>query len=81
MAKTNHLLIKGASINGVRAGEFSRRNPETSQRNLESLLGWASAGDIHTHISHRFPLEGAEEAFRAIAARKVIGKAVLTRGV
>ena len=80
-AKTNQLLIKGASITGVRAGEFSRRNPETSQRNLETLLGWALAGDIHTHISHRFPLEDVEEAFRVIAARKVIGKAILTRGV
>lgn len=79
VAKTNHLLIKGASVTGVRAGEFGRRNPEISRRNLETLLDWASDGDIRTHISHRFPLEGIEEAFRAIAAREVIGKAILTR--
>ena len=80
-SKSSGSASKGASVTGVRAGEFGRRNPEASQRNLKTLLGWASAGDIHTHISHRFPLEGAEEAFSAIAARKVIGKAVLTRSV
>ena len=79
LAKTNHILIKGASVTGIRAGEFGRRNPETAQQNLETLLSWAAAGDIRTHISHRFPLNGIEDAFRAIADRKVIGKAVLTR--
>jgi len=80
LAKTNHILIKGASVTGIRAGEFGRRNPETAAQNLKTLLSWAAAGDIRTHISHRFPLEGIEDAFRAIAERKVIGKAVLTRG-
>ncbi len=79
LAKTNHILIKGASVTGIRAGEFGRRNPEAAQQNLETLLSWAAAGDIRTHISHRFPLNGIEDAFRAIADRKVIGKAVLTR--
>ena len=36
-------------------------------------------GKIAPYISHRFPLEGVEEAFRAIADRQVVGKAVLTR--
>ena len=79
LAKTNHILIKGASVTGIRAGEFGRRNPEAAQQNLETLLSWAAAGDIRTHISDRFPLDGIEDAFRAIADRKVIGKAVLTR--
>ena len=80
LAKTNHILIKGASVSGIRAGEFGRRNPEAAARNLETLQSWAAAGDIRTHISHRFSLDGIEDAFRAIADRKVIGKAVLTRG-
>jgi NADPH2:quinone reductase len=80
LAKTNHILIKGASVTGIRAGEFSRRNPDAAAQNLETLLCWAAAGDIRTHISHRFPLDGIEDAFHAIANRKVIGKAVLTRG-
>lgn len=79
LAKTNHILIKGASVTGIRAGEFGRRNPEAAARNLESLLTWAAAGDIQTHISHRFPLERVGDAFQAIAERIVIGKAVLSR--
>lgn len=80
LAKTNHILIKGASVTGIRAGEFGRRNPEAAAQNLKTLLSWAAAGDIRTHISHRFPLDGIEDAFRAIADRRVIGKAVLTQG-
>ena len=79
LAKTNHILIKGASVSGIRAGEFGRRNPEAAAQNLETLQSWAAAGDIRTHISHRFPLDGIEDAFRTIADRKVIGKAVLTQ--
>ena len=79
LAKTNHILIKGASVTGIRAGEFGRRNPEAAAQNLETLLSWAAAGDIRTHISHRFPLYGIGDAFRAITDRRVIGKAVLAR--
>ena len=79
LAKTNHILIKGASVTGIRAGEFGRRNPVAAKANLEVLLDWAGAGKIAPYISHRFPLEGVEDAFRAIANRQVIGKAVLTR--
>ncbi|MDE0812127.1 MAG: NADPH:quinone oxidoreductase family protein, partial [Alphaproteobacteria bacterium] len=57
LAKTNHILIKGASVTGIRAGEFCRRNPDAAAQNLETLLSWAAAGDIRTHISHRFPLD------------------------
>jgi len=79
LARTNHILIKGASVTGIRAGEFGRRNPESAHHNLETLLDWAACGDIRTHISHRFPFTGLEHAFRAIAERQIIGKAVLTR--
>ena len=79
LARTNHILIKGASVTGIRAGEFGRRNPEIAHRNLETLLDWAARGDIRTHISHCFPLAGVEDAFRAIAEREINGKAVLTR--
>jgi len=66
-------------VTGIRAGEFGRRNPEAAAQNLETLLSWAAAGDIRTHISHRFPLYGIGDAFRAITDRRVIGKAVLAR--
>lgn len=81
LARTNHVLIKGASVVGVRAGEFGRRDPAASRANMARLLDWAAAGKLRTHISHRFPLERVGEALRAIAERRVIGKAVLTRAL
>ena len=79
LAKTNHILIKGASVTGIRAGEFGRRNPKVAAANLKKLLEWVDVGDIQPYISHRFPLEDVEDAFRVIAERHVVGKAVLVR--
>ena len=81
LAKTNHVLIKGASVVGIRAGEFGRRHPEASRANMERLLGWAAAGKLRTYISHRFPLDGIADALRAVGERRVIGKAVLVRSL
>lgn len=76
-AKTNHLLIKGASVIGIRAGEGARQNPARGQRAKAALLKLAEAGALDPHISHRFKLEEAADAFRAIDARAIVGKAVL----
>lgn len=78
-ARTNHLLIKCASVTGIRAGSMSRRDPETAKENLSTLLRWAVEGRIRTHISHRFPFSRVKDAMRVIARREVIGKAVLFR--
>jgi len=76
-AKTNHLLIKGASVIGIRAGEGARQNPARGAQSKAALLALADTGTLTPHISHRFPLAKASDAFRAIDARAVIGKAVL----
>jgi len=77
LAKTNHLLIKGASVIGIRAGEGARRNPARGQRAKAALLDLAETGAITPHISHRLPFERVADAFRAVEAREVVGKAVL----
>jgi NADPH2:quinone reductase len=77
LAKTNHLLIKGASAVGVRLGGFNDFEPETAADNLRVLAEWAAAGKIAPHVSHTFPLEKAADALQAIVDRKVIGKCVL----
>ncbi|MCB1744420.1 MAG: NADPH:quinone oxidoreductase family protein [Gammaproteobacteria bacterium] len=76
-ARTNHLLIKGASVIGIRAGEFGRRNPAIRDANMRDLLAHAAAGELRPHISHRFAFESVAAAFEVVAAREVIGKAVL----
>ena len=78
-ARTNHLLIKCASVTGIRAGSMSRRDPATAGKNLETLLQWASDGRIRTHISHRFPFDQVVRGMEAIANREVVGKAILYR--
>src|SRR5438309_2514679 len=46
LARTNLLLIKGASVLGVRAGEAVRRNPAAGAARNKALLEWAEAGKI-----------------------------------
>src|SRR3979411_2808418 len=62
LARTNLLMIKGASLLGVRAGEAVRKNPPLGEVRLEALHKWAEAGKIRPNISHRLPLEDFAKA-------------------
>ncbi len=73
---SNHVLIKGLSILGVRAGETLRRQPHMGY-SYDELPGLAALGVMRPHISHRVPMERAAEAYRALIDRRVIGKAVI----
>jgi len=77
MARTNLLLIKGASLLGVRAGEAVRRNPGLGAVRIKNLVDWAQAGKIRPHISHRLPLEDYAKAMRLLIERKAIGRVAL----
>jgi NADPH2:quinone reductase len=75
---SNHVLIKGLSILGVRAGETARREGTTYFRDYAvELPRLAALGVMRPHISHRFPMERAADAFRVLIDRKVVGKAVI----
>ena len=80
LARTNLLLIKGASVIGVRAGEAVRRDPEAGAVRIRKLLEWAEAGKIRPHISHRRPLEEYAQAMRLLIDRKAIGRVALMMG-
>src|SRR6202163_1284759 len=77
LAHTNLLMIKGASVLGVRAGEAVRRNPALGEVRLKALSEWAEAGKIRPHISHRLPLEDYALAMRLLVDRKAIGRVAL----
>jgi NADPH:quinone reductase len=80
LARTNLLLIKGASVLGVRAGEAVRRNPAAGEVRNKALLEWAEAGKIRPNVSHRLPLENYAQAMRLLIDRKAIGRvALITR--
>jgi NADPH:quinone reductase len=80
LARTNLLLIKGASVLGVRAGEAVRKNPVLGEVRTEALLAWAEAGKIRPHISHHLPLEDFASAMRLLIDRKAIGRVALMTG-
>jgi len=78
LARTNLVLIKGASVLGVRAGESARRDPALGRARQETLLRLAGEGRVSPHISHRLPLDHYAEAMRLLIARRAIGRVVLT---
>jgi NADPH2:quinone reductase len=80
LARTNLLLIKGASVLGVRAGEAVRKNPALGVARIEALTAWAEAGKVRPNISHRLPLEDYARAMRLLVDRKAIGRVALTMG-
>jgi NADPH2:quinone reductase len=77
VAKTNLVLIKGASVLGVRAGEAVRRNPALGEKRIKDLLAWAEAGAIRPNVSHRLPLADYAKAMRLLTDRKAIGRVAL----
>ena len=80
LARTNLLLIKGASVIGVRAGEAARRNPAMANARTRALLQWAAAGKVRPHLSYRLPLSEHAQAMRLLIERKAIGRVALTIG-
>jgi NADPH2:quinone reductase len=77
LARTNLLMIKGASVLGVRAGEAVRKNPALGEARLKALTAWAEARRIRPNISHRLPLEHYAQAMRLLMDRKAIGRVAL----
>src|SRR3982075_2719299 len=77
LARTNLLLIKGASVLGVRAGEAVRSTLALGEVRIKSLTEWAEAGKIRPNVSHRLPLENYAQGMRLLIDRKAIGRVAL----
>jgi NADPH:quinone reductase len=80
LARTNLVLMKGAAVLGVRAGEAVRRDPALGEMRLKALLEWAEQGKIRPNVSHRLPLEDYAKAMRLLIERKAIGRVALMMG-
>ena len=80
LARTNLVLIKCASVLGVRAGEAARRDPALGAARLKELHAWAEAGKIRPNVSHRLPLSDVAKAMQLLIDRKAIGRVALTMG-
>jgi NADPH2:quinone reductase len=78
LAKTNLVLIKGASVLGVRAGEAARKNPALGEARVKALMAWAESGKLRPNVSHRLPLADYAAAMQLLIDRKAIGRVALT---
>jgi NADPH2:quinone reductase len=73
----NRVLLKGVSVIGVRAGETGRRDPEAGRRHIHAIDALAEAGRLRPHVGLELPFAAAPEAFAALAAGTLIGKAII----
>jgi NADPH2:quinone reductase len=73
----NHVLIKGYSVVGVRAGEWLRRRPADAPAILARLARLAADGTFRPLVGARFPLERAKDALAALERREAPGKIVV----
>ena len=71
-------LLKGASIVGVFWGGFARRDPKANAANIAELMQLYGKGAIKPLVSERYPLAKAGAAIARLAARKAMGKIVVT---
>ncbi|MGJ5177078.1 NADPH:quinone oxidoreductase family protein [Bradyrhizobium oligotrophicum] len=77
LARTNLILMKGASVLGVRAGEAVRRDPRLGEARMAALLAWAEQGKLRPNVSHRIRFEDYARAMRLLIDRKAIGRVAL----
>ena len=74
----NLVLLKGCAIVGVFWGDFLRREPANFAKSVDQLGAWYKAGKITPHVSATFGLDHAVDALKLMAARKAVGKLVIT---
>lgn len=73
----NIALIKGFSLVGVRAGEFTRRFPEAGRESLDAVWSLAAEGRLRPRVHATLPIARWRDAFEAMDQRRLVGKMVL----
>ncbi len=74
----NRLLLKGASLVGVRAGEAGRNNPAARVTEWAELAALAALHDLRPRITQRFALAEFMLGLEELGARRAVGRMVLT---
>ena len=74
----NLTLLKSCDVCGVFWGAFAARDPKANAAHVAELFRLWDEGKISPRVSATYPLERGGEAIAAMAARKVIGKLVVT---
>lgn len=73
----NRILLKGASVIGVRAGEAARQNPGMRVREQAVLMDYAAQGKLRPHVSATLPLSDYARAMRLLLDRQAVGRIAL----
>jgi NADPH:quinone reductase len=76
----NLTLLKSCDVCGVFWGAFAARDPKANAAHIATLFQLWSEGRIAPRVSRIWPLEQGAEAIAHMAARKAIGKLVVTMG-
>jgi NADPH:quinone reductase-like Zn-dependent oxidoreductase len=74
----NLTLLKSCDICGVFWGAFAARDPKANAAHIRTLFRLWSEGRIAPKVSRSWPLAEGGEAIAYMAARKAIGKLVVT---
>src|SRR5213080_1992315 len=73
----NLVLLKGCDVVGVYWGAFTEREPAAQAANMAQIVNWCAAGKLSSHVHAIYPLSETAQALKDIAARKIMGKAIL----
>lgn len=73
----NLVLLKGCDVVGVFWGAFTEREPAAQAANMTQIVSWCAAGKLSSHVHAVYPLAETAQALKDIAARKIMGKAIL----
>ena len=74
----NLTLLKSCDVCGVFWGAFAARDPKANAAHIQALFRLWSEGKIAPKVSRTWPLEQGGEAIAHMAARKAVGKLVVT---
>jgi NADPH:quinone reductase-like Zn-dependent oxidoreductase len=74
----NLTLLKSCDVCGVFWGAFAARDPKANAAHVETLFRMWDEGAIGPRVSETYELAKGGEAIAALAARRVIGKVVVT---
>lgn len=74
----NYALIKQFSVIGVRAGEFGRIDKRGGARVHQRMAELVTEPALKPYLHTSFPFEQLPAAYEEIAARRVIGRVVVT---
>ena len=74
----NLTLLKSCDVCGVFWGAFAARDPEANAAHVRTLFRLWDEGRIAPKVSRTWPLDQGGEAIAHMAARKAVGKLVVT---